>query len=140
MRLDRLAACLLAGLLLMGCSGLTLWAHLLGPEPTESTRVGDPARGAEIFTHNQNEAPPCTTCHQVVKGGYGFSLGPNLENIADRAGSRIEGFSAEQYLEDSILQPAHYVVSGFHVSMYTEYAERLSAQDVADLVAYLMTL
>lgn len=140
MRLRRLVALSLAGLLLLGCAGSNLLRSLVRPGRPAAVLAGDPARGAEIFSQGRNEAPPCMTCHLVTKGGYGFSLGPNLQGVAERAGSRIAGFSAPQYLEDSILHPAHFVVPGFHVSMYTDYADHLSAQDVADLVAYLLTL
>lgn len=102
--------------------------------------TGDPLRGEALFRAGVNDAPPCSACHLVVEGGTGFSLAPNLAGIATRAGGRIPSLTAEQYIEDSILHPQNYVVPGYHVSMYTEYATHLTPQDIADLVAYLMTL
>ena len=102
--------------------------------------IGDPLRGEMLFRAGVNDAPPCSACHLVAEGGTGFSLAPNLSGIATRAGGRIASLTAEQYIEDSILHPQNYVVPGYNVSMYTEYATHLSPQDLADLVAYLMTL
>lgn len=108
--------------------------------PESQDVAGDPLRGEALFRAGVNDAPPCSACHLVSEGGTGFSLAPNLSRIAARAGGRIEGFTAERYIEDSILHPQNYVVPGYHVSMYTEYATHLSPQDITDLVAYLMTL
>jgi hypothetical protein len=48
--------------------------------------------------------------------------------------------SAEEYAQTSILQPAAYLVSGFSNTMYNQYGQHLSQQDIADLIAYLLTL
>ena len=133
---------LLIGLLLAGRSGLQSWTGFTGVEaqPVSQIITGDVARGQSIFQAGVNQAPPCVSCHQVVKGGYGLSLGPNLQEISARAASRVSGMSAATYLAESILRPQDFVVPGFHVSMYADYAQHFSDQDVADLVAYLMTL
>jgi len=119
-----------------GCG--TIVSPTIIPSPTAIT--GDAARGDDIFHHGVNEAPPCSTCHQVVSGAFGFSLGPNLAGVAERAASRIAGLSAEAYLHQSILEPHAYVVSGYRDIMYPDFALHLSEQEVADLIAYLVTL
>jgi hypothetical protein len=61
-------------------------------------------------------------------------------SISQRAGQRVPGLSAEAYLRQSILDPSAYVVSGFRNIMYPHFKEKLSQQDLADLIAYLKTL
>jgi hypothetical protein len=38
------------------------------------------------------------------------------------------------------MRPADYLVNGFGNSMYNQYGQRLSPQQIADLTAYLLTL
>jgi hypothetical protein len=108
--------------------------------PSAAPIVGDAERGAQIFTAGVNDSPPCSTCHQVVSGGMGFSLGPNLHDIAERAATRIEGTDAETYLEHSILEPHSFVVSGYRDIMYPDYNTHFNEQNLADVIAYLLTL
>ncbi len=111
-------------------------------EATEAALVGDPVRGDDIFRHGLDGAPPCITCHSPVVAGRGtmFAIGPGLKGISERGATRVEGFTAPEYIEDSIRHPAHYVVSGYNPIMPTIFGEQYSDQDVADLAAFLMTL
>lgn len=140
MRLPIFMTLLIAALALTGCAGLNTWVDLMWAAPDSSVLAGDPVQGQYIFANGLNGAPPCRGCHQVVKGSTGFALGPNLAGVGARAMTRIEGLSGVQYIEDSILHPHHYVVPGFRDIMYPAYADHFSEQDVADLVAYLITL
>jgi cytochrome c len=116
-------------LLIAGCGGTAA-----------TTAGGDAARGQQIFTAGANDAPPCATCHLVAEGGPRSSLGPNLAGVGERAGTRVEGLAARDYLQQSIVDPYAYVVGGYRGVMYPEYGEHLTDDEVADLVAYLMTL
>ena len=98
---------------------------------------GDATHGAELFTQSVNGAPPCSTCHQTDDTAV---VGPGMKGYGARAGSRVEGQSAEQYTQESISHPASFVVSGFPNAMYNQYSSKLSPQDIADLTAYLLTL
>ena len=50
-------------------------------------------------------------------------------------------FTAEEYLIDSIVNPSHYIVPGYQDYMIKDFGTRqLTNQDLADIVAYLMTL
>lgn len=110
-------------------------------EPSSDVLVGDPARGQELFQHGLNDAPPCSSCHNAaVSGKSGFAVGPGLKGIHERAASRVEGLTAPEYIENSIRNPADYLVAGYQPIMYPLFAEKYSDQDIADLVAYLMTL
>jgi len=106
--------------------------------PQMTVLQGDATRGAELFTHGVNDAPPCISCHSL--GQSPFSLGPKMTGISQRAGQRVPGLSAEAYLRQSILEPSAFVVSGFRDIMYPNFKDKLTEQDVADLIAYLETL
>ncbi|MEZ4672058.1 MAG: cytochrome c [Anaerolineae bacterium] len=106
--------------------------------PVANELVGDAVRGEDIFRHGVADAPPCTSCHGLA--GSTFSLGPKMVGISQRAGERVPGLSAEAYIRQSIREPSAYVVSGYRNIMYPQYAEKLSEQDVADLIAFLMTI
>lgn len=124
-------------------SGCTFnWFERLAAIPVRAAAdapvVGDPARGEAIFRQGLGAAPPCITCHALARGG--FSLGPPMEGIAERAARRIEGVSAEAYLRQSILEPEAFTAPGFRPIMYPDYGDHFSEQDLADLVAFLMEL
>lgn len=106
--------------------------------PVTVALQGDAVRGEEIFKHGLNEAPPCSTCHALVKGS--FSLGPVMTGISERAATRIPGMTAVEYLHQSIVSPSAYLVSGYRDIMYPQFADHLNEQDIADLIAYLSTL
>ncbi|MBX3063763.1 MAG: cytochrome c [Anaerolineae bacterium] len=124
-------------LILSGCSQNA--AQSAGSGTSDPTAiVGDVTRGQTIFARGTNGAPACSSCHPVSSGG--FALGPVMSGIAERAATRVEGLTAEQYLHQSIVDPAAHVVSGYRPIMYPGYAKVLSEQDIADVIAYLLTL
>jgi cytochrome c2 len=98
---------------------------------------GDAARGALLFEEGKGEAPACVTCHHTSSQR---GVGPGLAGLAERAGSRVPGQSATEYLFYSIVRPSQYVVRGYSNVMYNRYEEHLSLQDIADLIAYLSEL
>jgi cytochrome c oxidase subunit 2 len=118
------------GALMAACSsGSTDSAASLPP--------GDATRGADLFTQAVGGAPACSTCHTLD----GTTLvGPGLEGYAETATTRVEGASALDYTYGSIVRPAAHIVSGFGNTMYNQYAQRLTPQQTADLIAYLLTL
>ncbi len=48
--------------------------------------------------------------------------------------------SAEEYTFYSILRPSKYLVQGFSNVMPSNYEEKLSQQETADLITYMLTL
>lgn len=98
---------------------------------------GDASRGAELFSQTINGAPACSTCHTLNSEAL---VGPSLQGFGLTAETRITDMSAEAYTHQSIVQPAAYLVNGFGNIMYNQYGQRLSAQELADLTAYLLTL
>ena len=98
----------------------------------------DAGSGEKLFFQSHNEAPTCSSCH-VVKG-EGGGIGNSLAGLAEVAGRRVSGQSAEEYLYWSILRPARYLVAGYSNVMYAEYEDSFRAEDLADVIAYLLTL
>ncbi len=98
---------------------------------------GNAAAGKEAFG---KIIPPCTTCHNVETEAT--IIGPSLLGVGTRAATRKAGYPAEIYIYESITQPNTYVISGFQSpsQMPTNFKELLTPQEIADLIAYLMTL
>lgn len=81
----------------------------------------------------------CETCHFVDQETR--KIGPGLLNISVRAGNRVEGQSAEEYLKNSILHPNDFVVTDYVENLMPQtYADLLTPEEIDALVAYLMSL
>ncbi len=131
MRQLSIFACLILLLICAACSSTD------AASPEEALPSGDASRGAALFTQNINGAPSCNTCHTLDGSTL---VGPSLKGFATVAATRVEGMSAADYAHNSIVKPASYVVSGFPNLMYAQYAQQLTPQQIADLIAYLLTL
>ncbi|HLY29084.1 MAG TPA: cytochrome c [Aggregatilineales bacterium] len=104
--------------------------------PTLSATIqGDLARGEQIFNNGKADAPACATCHTLDST---TKVGPGLGGLADRAGTRVSGMSASDYVYQHVVSPGFYVVPGFGNIMYNQYAAKLSPQDIADVMAYVL--
>ncbi len=102
--------------------------------------AGNPDAGKKIFEQTVvGSNPGCVTCHSLDAGTV--LVGPSLAGIATTAASRVDGMSAEDYIRQSILDPDSYVVEGFPAgTMVKGWDKALTAQQLNDLIAYLMTL
>ena len=79
----------------------------------------------------------CSTCHSI-DGASG--LGPSLQGISTTAETRVPGLSAGEYITQSILDPNAFVVDGFPAGLMPQnYGETLTTQDIADVVAFLLS-
>jgi mono/diheme cytochrome c family protein len=111
------------------------------PEDTEfqysDLPPGDAVRGEELFSESVNGAPACSNCHTVT-GGEG--AGPTLQNYAEVAGGRVDDQNAEEYTFYATLRPSRHLVQGFSNVMPSNYEEKLSQQEIADIIAYMLTL
>jgi mono/diheme cytochrome c family protein len=96
---------------------------------TGAAPEGDPAAGKEVFTTVAQ--PPCSNCHTLEAAGATQTLGPNLDEV-------LQGKDAA-FIRESILNPDAQVAEGFPDNLMPEdYGEKLSDQQVADLVAFLV--
>lgn len=104
--------------------------------------VGDADRGEMLYKQTaigSASAPGCVTCHSLEPDQV--LVGPPHAGLGTTAETRIPGKSAEQYLRDAIVDPDLEITEGFAPGiMYKNYARELSDQEIADLVAYLLTL
>ena len=105
---------------------------------------GDPANGKRLFDGEiamaDPRAPACITCH-AIEPGMETGTGQSLSNIGNRAGSAVAGQSAEEYLRTAIVNPDAFLSGGYQEGiMYRGYAQALTARQIDDLVAYMLTL
>jgi nitric oxide reductase subunit C len=100
----------------------------------ESLPAGDAGGGEQVFTGEGG----CSACHSLASGVR--IVGPSLSGVASRAATLKADYSAEMYLYESVAYPDAYVAEGFQRSiMPAGFKQRLSEQQLADLVAFLMT-
>lgn len=118
---------------------LALGACAERPVPLPAAVVGDAGAGAELFARpllSGNGTPGCATCHSLDP--VTRLVGPSLAGVAERAAA---SGSAADYLHSAIVTPDASVTPGYPAgSMYQHYASDLTAQQIADLVAFLLTL
>jgi cytochrome c2 len=106
-----------------------------GSQNAGNRSPGDPAQGKLIFS----TVAGCVACHDVSTGAT--LVGPSLKGVESRAASRKPGMSASDYLRESILIPNAYVVPGFQPGiMLQTFGQVLTAQQLNDVIAYLLTL
>jgi cytochrome c2 len=128
----------------------------VGTDITVKLPAGDPAAGQAVV-----QAQGCTACH-ILQAGASTTVGPNWQPASDnnnqgvgtRAPLRIKAAdykgkatSGDQYIFESIVTPDAYIVPGNPAYapggtsiMPHDFATKLSAQNVADVIAYLDTI
>jgi sulfur-oxidizing protein SoxX len=108
-------------------------------------KPGDAKAGKKWFVGRK--LGNCLACHQnkdTPKQQFHGEVGPALDGVAGRyneAQLRAVVINSKQALNELTLMPAFYKDSGFHrVRKKFEGKTILSAQQVEDVVAYLLTL
>ncbi len=92
--------------------------------------------GQEIF----NGKGICATCHTIGKSGA--LRFPDLAGIATTAATRIPGYTALDYLAESLYEPDIFIVPGFNPGMakIDKPPIGLTSQEILAVIAYLQTL
>jgi cytochrome c551/c552 len=109
-------------------------ASILPPGFEQSLAAADPIRGQQLTLSNA-----CIGCHAMDPNQV--MPGPTWNKMAVTAATRVEGQTATEYLYTSIIHPNDYVVEGFMTNvMLQTYEQTLSQADLADIIAYLLSL
>lgn len=121
------------------------------PEPANPADLAPPAPAGAAAGASPGQAlfvgtAACASCHAIQGVAQGV-LGPPLDGIASVAGSRIPGYSAEDYIRESIVEPDAYT-AGTADGLSQDYQEglmsatmagiQLTDEDVEALVEYLL--
>ncbi|MFK7942318.1 MAG: sulfur oxidation c-type cytochrome SoxX [Paracoccaceae bacterium] len=106
--------------------------------------AGDPAKGKEWFVGRK--LGNCLACHvnsDVSDESFHGEVGPPLDGVADRwEEAELRGIvTNSKMMFEGTIMPAFYNVAGYNRPLEKfEGKTILSAQQVEDIVAYLMTL
>jgi cytochrome c2 len=116
------------------------------PTTVAITSTAQSAQGQAIFGGQVQIAGfiACQTCHPINPRSPN-GAGPNLAGVALRAGTRVPGLDAHNYLRRSIRVHDEYVVPGFapgiaRAVVGRDFGAILSDDQVEQLVSYLLTL
>jgi mono/diheme cytochrome c family protein len=120
-------------------------AQAVGTDIMVELPEGDPESGAAL---SQESSVGCAACHELSAVGPAWAPQGDVPGIGARSEERInaddytgEATNAGQYLLESIVRTNAYVVNGYEANiMPGDYGQRLTAQQVADLIAYMQTL
>ena len=114
----------------------------VGSDITVELPEGDAARGERLAT-----TEGCAACHVSTPTGPAWQASETEPGIGSRAETRIaqpdytgSAGDAHQYLFESIVLPHEFLVEGYDAIMPNSYADSLSPQEVADLIAYMLSL
>jgi len=106
----------------------------LDPEVAALLATANPANGEQLTVANG-----CIACHSLQEGVV--MVGPSWHNVGAAAPTRVTGQSAAAYLYQSIVSPNAHVVDGFQPNlMPPTYRDALTAPQLADIIAYLLSL
>lgn len=109
--------------------------------PVQAAAItGNADNGNKLFHEMREETNfACATCHNVDTEDR--LIGPGLLNISTRAGSRVPGESAYDYIHTSIVNPGAYVVPDFPDGLMPQVFSQIYTEDqINDIIAYLYTL
>jgi len=102
-------------------------------------------RGQDIFMNGGADdlyrpEYACSYCHSLDDNEIVREYpAPSLQGIAERAGGRVPGLSAEEYIRQSIADPPAYITEGYKNVMSRAAAFLLTDEEIDDLVAFLLT-
>lgn len=91
-------------------------------------------KGKQLF-----QTLACNTCHAAPGLGSAV-IGPPMTDIGTVAATRRPGYSAGQYLVESITHPNDFIAPGFQPNLMPATFDNLPPGQLNDLVAYLLSL
>jgi len=97
---------------------------------------GDPENGAILYTQATNGTPACNACHIEDATAAPYIT----DGYAELAASRVAEEDAREYTFWAITEPQRHIVEGYGNAMYNQYDENLTPQQIADLIAYMLSL
>lgn len=101
---------------------------------TPTPIVGDATAGETAFS-----SAGCISCHAVVPDVK--IVGPSLFGVVDQIETLRPGYTADEFFTESITDPNAFITPGFQPDLMPKtFKDTLTAQDLADLIAYLKTL
>lgn len=112
------------------------------PATVAELPVGNPAAGDTAF----NLTYGCYACHGNPTQQGSNAVGPWAGEFKNVGPTRVEGYTAADYLYESILLPSAYIApecpsgpcAGPPSGMPNNFGQRLSLQDMADILSYLL--
>ncbi|MCU0486393.1 MAG: c-type cytochrome [Anaerolineales bacterium] len=113
---------------------------LLACEGTNSSSASDIKAGELLFKQSAiGSQVGCITCHSLEPDVT--LIGPSLAGIGARAATLVAGQSAEVTLTEAIINPDADIAEGFVASIMPKgYEQALTAEQIAQLVAYMLSL
>lgn len=116
------------------------------PQPAAPGAAVASSPGQALFVG----AAACSSCHTISGVAQGV-LGPPLDGIGSASANRIPGYSAEEYILESILEPDAYAAGtadglsqdydgNLMLSTMAGVLPSLSGEDIEALVEYLLSL
>lgn len=120
-------------------------AYTDGSVETSLTGVaGDPAMGRKVFANRkQGNCLACHTNADLAEESFHGEVGPSMDGVADRwTVAELRGIVTNSKMTfEGTIMPAFYVDSGYERPL-DDFAGKtiLTAQQVEDVIAYLMTL
>jgi mono/diheme cytochrome c family protein len=102
------------------------------PEKPSARPTGNAAAGKTLFVQTG-----CGACHTYKPAGSSGKVGPDLDKLPAEAKQANQG-PLPDFVHTSIVSPDTYIAPGYPKGvMPSTYGTQLSAQQLADLVAFL---
>jgi cytochrome c oxidase subunit 2 len=93
----------------------------------------DPDQAARTILTRQG----CGACHTLRDANLSGQVGPPLDGIGARAGTRIPGMAAADYVRQSVLDPKAFIAPGF-MDVMPSFKDRVSSSELDLLANYLL--
>lgn len=84
----------------------------------------------------------CAGCHNIAENQTEDNIGqpgPHQNNLYERAGERVEGQTAEEYIYNSIVNPNDYIVEGYVAGVMPQnFSELMTEDEINSIVAWML--